>query len=112
MIRRPPRSTLFPYTTLFRSHRVEAAHDPLLAPLAERLTAYEQVAGLIAQLRGGLEHVGLADLRAALLEQLRSLVALKQRLARAVFTQIQADAGLAARWRLLQSLPGFGPMVA
>src|SRR2546422_8829125 len=25
MIRRPPRSTLFPYTTLFRSHR-QAAH--------------------------------------------------------------------------------------
>src|SRR5256885_12046061 len=25
MIRRPPRSTLFPYTTLFRSVRVEAA---------------------------------------------------------------------------------------
>src|SRR3954449_5882520 len=29
MIRRPPRSTLFPYTTLFRSQCVEhAAHDP------------------------------------------------------------------------------------
>src|SRR5256885_8378478 len=33
MIRRPPRSTLFPYTTLFRSHRpaprpVHAAVDP------------------------------------------------------------------------------------
>src|SRR5256885_9772996 len=30
MIRRPPRSTLFPYTTLFRSdveHVVDAAHD-------------------------------------------------------------------------------------
>ena len=26
MIRRPPRSTLFPYTTLFRSHR-EVGHD-------------------------------------------------------------------------------------
>src|SRR5258706_8466833 len=26
MIRRPPRSTLFPYTTLFRSHRGEAVH--------------------------------------------------------------------------------------
>src|SRR5438034_8203665 len=26
MIRRPPRSTLFPYTTLFRSHR--SAHHP------------------------------------------------------------------------------------
>src|SRR3712207_7353887 len=25
MIRRPPRSTLFPYTTLFRSHRQHAA---------------------------------------------------------------------------------------
>src|SRR2546430_13672466 len=27
MIRRPPRSTLFPYTTLFRSWRIRAAHD-------------------------------------------------------------------------------------
>src|SRR2546426_2311579 len=26
MIRRPPRSTLFPYTTLFRSHRSPAVH--------------------------------------------------------------------------------------
>src|SRR5256885_3181514 len=27
MIRRPPRSTLFPYTTLFRSHELEAEHQ-------------------------------------------------------------------------------------
>src|SRR5437764_11321192 len=27
MIRRPPRSTLFPYTTLFRSHALSAAID-------------------------------------------------------------------------------------
>src|SRR2546430_7115361 len=27
MIRRPPRSTLFPYTTLFRSLRIVSAHD-------------------------------------------------------------------------------------
>src|SRR5690348_17950570 len=26
MIRRPPRSTLFPYTTLFRSHRLRGRH--------------------------------------------------------------------------------------
>src|SRR2546422_8378349 len=26
MIRRPPRSTLFPYTTLFRSHSAEGVH--------------------------------------------------------------------------------------
>src|SRR5437773_10135518 len=31
MMRRPPRSTLFPYTTLFRSHQV--GHDPNLAGL-------------------------------------------------------------------------------
>src|SRR5258708_23024126 len=28
MIRRPPRSTLFPYTTLFRSRTVVVAQDP------------------------------------------------------------------------------------
>src|SRR3712207_7754393 len=28
MIRRPPRSTLFPYTTLFRSHAVPEERDP------------------------------------------------------------------------------------
>src|SRR2546429_5780613 len=28
MIRRPPRSTLFPYTTLFRSHPDEEEQDP------------------------------------------------------------------------------------
>src|SRR2546430_15945036 len=32
MIRRPPRSTLFPYTTLFRSHRREVSHAGLPGP--------------------------------------------------------------------------------
>src|SRR2546430_15167496 len=36
MIRRPPRSTLFPYTTLFRSQRVDGAAD-LLAARQHRL---------------------------------------------------------------------------
>src|SRR5260370_27860451 len=42
MIRRPPRSTLFPYTTLFRSrdrdadHWIEVAREPLGDVLAER----------------------------------------------------------------------------
>src|SRR3712207_8515110 len=31
MIRRPPRSTLFPYTTLFRSHAAGAQHAKALA---------------------------------------------------------------------------------
>src|SRR2546430_11931707 len=29
MIRRPPRSTLFPYTTLFRSHQSESSRAPI-----------------------------------------------------------------------------------
>src|SRR3712207_7865238 len=29
MIRRPPRSTLFPYTTLFRSAAIERGHTPV-----------------------------------------------------------------------------------
>src|SRR3989442_9651499 len=33
MIRRPPRSTLFPYTTLFRSPEASPAHTPLTAQL-------------------------------------------------------------------------------
>src|SRR3712207_6886599 len=35
MIRRPPRSTLFPYTTLFRSKVVEQRLRPLLAAARE-----------------------------------------------------------------------------
>src|SRR5258708_38498198 len=34
MIRRPPRSTLFPYTTLFRSRRYR--HQPALCPEGSR----------------------------------------------------------------------------
>src|SRR5260221_8409304 len=40
MIRRPPRSTLFPYTTLFRSHRGHSIHPGHVARAgnAERST--------------------------------------------------------------------------
>src|SRR5688572_31622033 len=37
MIRRPPRSTLFPYTTLFRSGRRKARDSPVLAVRSERI---------------------------------------------------------------------------
>src|SRR3712207_7476723 len=54
MIRRPPRSTLFPYTTLFRSHRAESGcvgehlrlqlKPPriLLAPVVDRVGELDQ----------------------------------------------------------------------
>src|SRR2546430_9547198 len=35
MIRRPPRSTLFPYTTLFRSRRFLIGHETCVDPLHE-----------------------------------------------------------------------------
>src|SRR5690348_17973224 len=38
MIRRPPRSTLFPYTTLFRSHLVDGV-DVLVADTPEQFAA-------------------------------------------------------------------------
>src|SRR2546430_7648848 len=41
MIRRPPRSTLFPYTTLFRSVRDERVGEGISVAQASRLRVYE-----------------------------------------------------------------------
>src|SRR5438874_10563181 len=38
MTRRPPRSTLFPYTTLFRSEMRQVHNQPVDSPLHRRLT--------------------------------------------------------------------------
>src|SRR3712207_8220271 len=53
MIRRPPRSTLFPYTTLFRSHPLEAAQgahravvDAVQVSDRQRVGVREPVAGV------------------------------------------------------------------
>src|SRR2546422_5230666 len=63
MIRRPPRSTLFPYTTLFRSHRMLArpaaiklirpsfARDGRGAVSEEAVRRFEREAQVIARLR-------------------------------------------------------------
>src|SRR5690349_23456595 len=48
MIRRPPRSTLFPYTTLFRSLRA-----------AERLRVHEREVGKVAQVVDDQQIVGV-----------------------------------------------------
>src|SRR3712207_8103024 len=50
MMRRPPRSTLFPYTTLFRSAGLVGAAQASLAKLPETLDAlaFEQVAEALA----------------------------------------------------------------
>src|SRR2546430_12378425 len=49
MIRRPPRSTLFPYTTLFRSARIQ------LAGADRRLALVRPVAACVARYRIGAQ---------------------------------------------------------
>src|SRR3712207_7642379 len=59
MIRRPPRSTLFPYTTLFRSVRLGVAPNELTAALSKAFFGWlsEQSSPVIYdQLRQVLRH--------------------------------------------------------
>src|SRR3712207_8440659 len=49
MIRRPPRSTLFPYTTLFRSRGDRARHDEVRAAHMPRGLPAQRVASLVGQ---------------------------------------------------------------
>jgi transposase len=90
---------------------VRAAADPRLQELAERLTAYEQISDQLAELKGFMEHVTLADLAAALGRQIAALARLKQTLARDVLARLKAHPDLLARYRLALSLPGVGPIV-
>src|SRR3712207_7732362 len=64
MIRRPPRSTLFPYTTLFRSHPVEVQqHQPARRPaqvMHPRDGLLTPVATLV-QVYGGRQEARLRD---------------------------------------------------
>jgi len=91
---------------------VKAAGDPRLQELAERLTAYEQVADQLAELKAFMEHVRLKDVAAALRAQIRSLKALKERLAAKVVAGIKAHPDLLERFSLLTSLTGMGPIVS
>src|SRR3989442_10778780 len=61
MIRRPPRSTLFPYTTLFRSHHVLAPFREILDPEgklapAEHPRRMEQALEVLLQAERSEEH--------------------------------------------------------
>src|SRR5260221_10730639 len=59
MIRRPPRSTLFPYTTLFRSLAVSIQHDlPTDAPLVTKVG--EIYVGRLPQYQRGIANIRFA----------------------------------------------------
>ena len=91
---------------------VKAAADPRLRDLADRLTAYEQISDQLAELKGFLEHVAPKDVMRQLKAQAASLARLKARLAAGVLERLKAHPDLAARYDLLISLPGVGPIVA
>src|SRR3712207_8129733 len=68
MIRRPPRSTLFPYTTLFRSLRVEAA-DLLHAPVPPGRCQHERIGRVVGHDR---VDIAVEDRRDVALEDRKS----------------------------------------
>src|SRR2546427_9472738 len=65
MIRRPPRSTLFPYTTLFRSHwaTFSSDHVPHARGCAEEALAIARETGDARVLAKSLGYLGLLDQR-------------------------------------------------
>lgn len=95
-----------------RVDTVKAASDPRLVELAERLTAYEQITDQAAELKTFMEHVTLKDLAADLRRQIVVLTRLKARLLAGILLRLKAHPDLLARYRLLLSLPGVGPVVA
>ncbi len=91
---------------------VRPAPSPHLLDLAEHLSVYEQVSAKAAELKTFLATVRQQHLRDTLRLQIGGLVALKQTLICQLLAAIKADAELAARFRLLSSLPGIGPINA
>jgi transposase len=91
---------------------VKAAQDPRLAELAERLTVYEQITDQAAELKTFLESLVLKDMIRVVRAQIAVLERAKAKLAADVLGRIKAEADLLARFRVLISLPGVGPIVA
>src|SRR2546430_12625846 len=83
MIRRPPRSTLFPYTTLFRSRPAPESvllvgHEPYLSNLVSLLCAGGPNLSLTLK-KGGLCRMEVEQLRAARCAHLEWLLAPRDR---------------------------------
>lgn len=95
-----------------RVETVKAASDPRLVELADRLTAYERITDQAADLKIFMEHVALKDVATALRAQIASLTRLKARFLADILRRIRAMPDVLARYQLLLSLPGVGPVVA
>jgi transposase len=90
---------------------VKAAADPRLTELAERLTAYEQISDMIAQMKTQMEHKTLKDITRMFKTKIRGLETSKAKLIKDMLAIIETHPDLAARLKLLRSLPGVGPVV-
>lgn len=91
---------------------VRAAQDSRLRDLAQRLTAYEHVTDQIVAMKTFLEGVDLKDIASLIRSQIKTLTRLKAKLAKDIQARIKAEPDLKARYQLLLSLPGIGPIVA
>src|SRR2546425_6643489 len=74
MIRRPPRSTLFPYTTLFRSIVHTLSQTRLLPGVAREGGPAGGIAGLHRRLRAGQRRFGRSEEHTSELQSLAYLV--------------------------------------
>jgi len=95
-----------------RSETLQAARDPLLVELAERMTVYECVADALAQLRTFKASLSLTDARATIDGEIQRLAQLKQAIARDLLARVRQRPDLARRHLLLMSLPGIAAIVA
>src|SRR2546430_10727095 len=70
MTRRPPRSTLFPYTTLFRSERVRFAKQPADIFITTPESLYLVLSSSARE--------GLRDVRTVIVDEIHAMVATKR----------------------------------
>src|SRR3989441_11031118 len=102
MIRRPPRSTLFPYTTLFRSHATLRRERSLLNPGTEAL-AWAQRSADVKLGRAATAAAGLALLLMPLLGHVPNVAsAAGQEPARSPAARVLVRAEQARRLLLVQ----------
>ena len=85
---------------------------PEAAELESTLLGLLDAASLVVVDLGGAAHFGSRGLTALLRTQMKSLERTKARLSLDILNRIRAEADLLARFRLLTSLPGIGPIVA